>query len=56
MEITLIEKSGKRHEMTLPDIEPVSSDWLRSLCDRFFVSSRVSFSVAPHDHRGWEPK
>jgi hypothetical protein len=36
MEITLIEKSGKRHELTLPDIEPVSADWLRALCEKFF--------------------
>ncbi len=39
MEITLIEKSGKRHNMTLPDIEPVTSDWLRELCARFFTQS-----------------
>jgi phage regulator Rha-like protein len=36
MEITLIEKSGKRHELTLPDIEPVTCDWLNELCAKFF--------------------
>lgn len=36
MEITLIERNGKRHELTLPDIEPVSSGWLRELCAKFF--------------------
>ena len=36
MEITLIERSGKRHELTLSDIEPVSSDWLAALAEKFF--------------------
>jgi hypothetical protein len=40
MEIVLIRKDGKHHELSLPDIRgAVSSDWLRALTARFFLFS-----------------
>lgn len=47
MEITLIEKNGKRHELTMAGDHPVSSFTLRELCARFFLFSPLNEITKP---------
>ncbi len=47
MEIVLVERNGNAHELMLPQVESVSSDWLRELCAKFFQTQRLQ-------HKEWE--